>query len=114
MKALDLAIMLCDAKWKSDKKLYEHYLKHRNEVGAANKKDYRRKSEELSNKSPGGDISRLETNRGTIVYKKSTGEASFFVGECMKSYYRLRKGQIENERKNAKKVEDRKKHKKSN
>lgn len=108
-KALDKAIKLLeDAKWESDKKLYEHYKKHGHEVGANNKRNYKEKSEELSNLSPGGDITRLETPRGTIVYKKSTGEASFFVGSRMKSYYKLRKGQIENERKNAKRIEDRK------
>lgn len=103
--------MICDAEWKSENNLYEHYKKHKNDVGAVNKKDYKRKSEELSKKSPGGDITRLETNRGTIVYKKSTGEAAIFIGCNMKSYYKLRKGQIKNERENAKKIEDRKKHK---
>ena len=111
MKAVDFAILICDAEWKNDKKLYEHYIRHGKEMSVANKKDYKIKSESLSLQSPGGDITRLETSRGTIVYKKSTGEAAIFVGNEMKSYYKLRKGQIKNERQNAKRIEDREKHK---
>lgn len=111
MEALDKAISICDAEWKNDRKLWEHYKKHGKEVGASSKREYKNKSEALSNTAPGGGTVRLETNRGTITYKESSGEAAIYKGNEMKSYYKLRKAQVENEKKNAKKVEDRQKHK---
>lgn len=114
MGILDKAIQACDAIWESDKFLYEHFKKHGNEVGTRSKKEYKNKSETLSNASPGGSISRLTTSRGKITYNKNTGEAAIYNGSKMKSYYKLRKGQIENERNNASRIEDRKEHKLGN
>lgn len=114
MSALDKAIAICDALWQSDKKLWEHFKKHGSQVGVKSKKDYKQKSEELSNKSPGGNISRLTTNSGTIVYEKSSGMAAISRGNELVSYYPLRKAQIQNERKNAVRIEDRKKIKSCN
>lgn len=109
MDALDKAIQICDATWGNDKSLWEHFKKHGREVGANPKKEYKAKSEVLSNSQPGGGISRITTSRGTITYNKNTGEAAIYSGSKMKSYYKLRKGQIENEREKATRIEDRKK-----
>lgn len=104
---LDKAIQICDAQWNNKKSLWEHYKRHGRELGYSSVKQYKQCGEQLSEKPAGGSVTQIESPRGvTIKYEKGSGLASIYSGSSMVSHYKLRKGQIENERNKAKKVID--------
>lgn len=105
--SLDRAIQICDAQWNNKKSLWEHYKRHGKELGYDDVKQYKQGGEKLSERPAGGAVTQLESPRGvTIKYEKGSGLASIFSGSNMVSHYKLRKGQIENERNKAKKIID--------